>query len=114
MIGYRLSEPSFYYTVAVTDLVALRIELDNYIPGVDFQDPRLPADLNAGQRPIKLLVEAYSQNGKNDVWAFGGSYAFGFDWATSCTAVPSRRCGWRRRRWWPSAAEESIRPGLSR
>lgn len=85
MIGYRLSEPAFYYTVVVGEFVALeeglRIELENYIPGVDFQDPDLPADLNAGQRPIRLLIDAYRREG--DVWAYGGPFEAGFNWANA-------------------------------
>lgn len=86
IVAYRLSEPSFYYTVAVGEFVALdqglRIELENYIPGVDFQDPYLPADLNAGQRPMRVLIDAYRAGG-GGVWAFGGPFEAGFNWANA-------------------------------
>lgn len=85
LIGYRISEPAFYYTLAVGEFVALaeglRIELENYVPGVDFQDPYLPADLNAGQRPMRLLIDAYRAQG--DVWAYGGPFEAGFTWANA-------------------------------
>jgi hypothetical protein len=85
MIGYRISEPAFYYTLAVGEFVALdeglRIELENYIPGVDFQDAYLPADLNAGQRPIRVLIDAYRIDG--DLWAYGGPFEAGFNWANA-------------------------------
>jgi hypothetical protein len=86
MIGYRISEPAFFYTVVVGEFAVLeeglRIELENYIPGVDFQDPDLPADLNAGQRQMRLLIDAYRAEG-GGTFAYGGPFNLGFNWANA-------------------------------
>jgi hypothetical protein len=83
-LGFKLSEPEFIYVVTVTDFTeldqSLRIERANHIPGVDFPDPQLPADFNAAQRSMKLLLDARAGTEENPVFAYGGPYALGFTW----------------------------------
>lgn len=85
-IAYRMSEPGFVYTVSVmlpeTLSTGLAIERRHYIPGVDFQDPDLVSDLNAGNRPIRLLLDA--QRAAPEEFQFAGPFALGFTWG----AVP--------------------------
>lgn len=85
VIAYKVSEPDSLYVIGYTEFAplepALRIELQNYIPGADFEDSWLAADLNAGQRRMKLLLEGYRGDGANGLWAFGGPYDLGFTWA---------------------------------
>jgi hypothetical protein len=85
VVAYKHSEPQFIYIIQSTTFVALqpalRIELQNYIPGVDFQDPMLASDLNAGERRMKLLLDAYLENGSQVSWGFGGPFDLGFTWA---------------------------------
>ena len=49
-------------------------------PGQDFVDPNL-ANLNAGPRKIKFLLDAYRQTGNNRSYAFGGPFTQGFTWS---------------------------------
>jgi len=83
-IGYKLSEPGFVYIASYMDFVTLgsqfSIEREHYIPGVDFVDPDL-VGLNAGGRRVKFLLDAQTGSGANTVYAFGGPYSQGFNWA---------------------------------
>lgn len=87
ILGHKLSEPEVIYQVRYTDFTeldpGLRIELANYIPGVDFNDPRLVPDLDAGNRRMKLLLEANRTVGGNTTWAYGGPFELGFTWANA-------------------------------
>lgn len=84
-VGYKLTEPGFFYLMQMTDFVALddtlQIQLENYIPGVDFADPGLPPDLNAGQLRMKLLLDGYAAGGGTPNFALAGPFDLGFDWA---------------------------------
>ena len=83
-IGYKLNEPGFVYVLGYMDFVTIdtgvSIERKYYLPGQDFVDPNL-ANLNAGPRKIKFLLDAYLQNGSNRSYAFGGPFALGFTWS---------------------------------
>jgi hypothetical protein len=83
-VGFKLSEPEFFYVVQFTDFVTLddtlQIQLENYIPGVDFADPGLPPNLNAGQLRMKLLLDGYAA-GSTPNTALAGPFDLGFDWA---------------------------------
>lgn len=85
-IGYKLSEPGFAYVLSLMDFVTLtsgvRIERQHYIPGEDFIDPIL-VGLNAGQRSVKLLLDASLNVGPNTSYAFGGPFALGFKWSNA-------------------------------
>lgn len=89
IIGYKLGEPDSVYLVEHMDFVALqaglRIELQNYIPGVDFVDPSLPPNLNAGDRRMKLLLDANRDTEGTITWAFGGPFDLGFTWRDALT-----------------------------
>lgn len=85
VVGFKLNEPQFIYLIEYTEFTELaedlRIELDNYIPGSDFPDPMLLPDLNAGQRRMKLLLDANITNAGVTTFAFGGPFDLGFTWA---------------------------------
>jgi hypothetical protein len=87
ILAHKLSEPEFIYLIPYTGFVelaaALRIELANYIPGVDFNDSRLAPDLDAGNRRMKLLLEANRTVGGDTTWAYGGPFDLGFTWANA-------------------------------
>lgn len=84
-LGFKLSEPEFLYTVTYTDFVTLddqlQIQLENYIPGVDFPDPNLLPDFNAGQLRMKLLLDAQRTTGGTTTIALVGPFDLGFNWA---------------------------------
>lgn len=84
-VGFKLSEPNFLYIVSVTDFVALddqlQIQLENHIPGLDFPDPSLPANFNAAQLRMKLLLDAYTGVGATATFALAGPFDLGFNWA---------------------------------
>jgi len=86
-IGYKLTEPGFVYVISYMNFETLAsgfvVERQHYIPGTDFIDPNLPPDLNAGTRTIKLLLEATNGTGANTVFAFGGPFDLGFNWASA-------------------------------
>ena len=81
-IVYRLSEPGFVYTVSVMNFevlgAGLAIERRHYIPGVDFDDPDLVTDLDAANRPIRLLLDAQRLSPKE--FQFGGPFDLGYTW----------------------------------
>lgn len=81
--AYKLGEPQFMYLVDQMDFTTLQnstqIQLANYVPGVDFEDPFLPANLNAGSRRLKVMLDAYRVAG--NTFAFGGPFDLGFTWS---------------------------------
>lgn len=87
ILGHKIEEPDFIYQIrysTFTELdTGLRIELANYIPGVDFDDPRLGTSLDAGNRQMKLLLEADRTVSGNTTWAYGGPFETGFTWANA-------------------------------
>lgn len=87
ILGHKLSEPDFIYQIRYARFAeldpGLRIELANYIPNVDFTDPRLGPSLDAGNRQMKLLLEADRSVSGNTTWAYGGPFEAGFTWANA-------------------------------
>jgi len=57
-------------------LIGYLIEHKHYVPGTDFIDPALPANLNVGARKIKLLLDSSVHDGVNAV--FAGPLELGF------------------------------------
>jgi hypothetical protein len=87
ILGHKLSEPEVIFQIRYSSFTeldpGLRIELANYIPGVDFEDPRLGPDLDAGNRQMKLLLEADRTVSGNTIWAYGGPFEAGVTWANA-------------------------------
>ncbi len=81
-IAYRISEPGFVYIVKVMNAEVLgngfAIERRHYIPGEDFEDPDLVDDLDAANRPIRLLIDA--QRGNPAEFQFAGPFDLGYTW----------------------------------
>jgi len=82
-MGYKLSEPGYIYLIGYMDFEtitqSLLIQPENYVPGVDFNDPRLNADLDAGNRRIKFLLDAQRDGGSGVMqYAYGGPFEQGF------------------------------------
>ena len=91
-LAYKIDEPEYIYALGYAAFVDLdesaTISRRQYVPGVDFADPSLPEDLNAGSRPIRLIIDAsvsqgddYSQGGgREGSFAYGGPFEQGFTW----------------------------------
>ena len=86
-MGYKLSEPGYIYLIGYMDFETitsnLLIQPHNYVPGVDFNDPNLNADLDAGNRSIKFLLDAQAGTGGTAQYAYGGPFDQGFVWANA-------------------------------
>ncbi len=90
LLAYKIDEPDFIYTYKYMDFQTLDattfISRRNYVPGVSFSDPSLPANLDAGNRPLRLILDAsvgaaddYDNGGdRAGTFAYGGPYPLGF------------------------------------
>jgi len=84
--AYRMEDPDFRYLVEYVDFQELdsgfQIERQHYIPNSDFLDTSLPPDLNAGNRPMRFLLDAQRSDGQGGTeYAYGGPYPLGLRWA---------------------------------
>lgn len=84
--AYRLDEPDLRYLVEYVGFQRLDagflIERRHYIPNTDFLDSDLPADLEAGTRPMNFLLEGARSNGQGgSEFAYGGPYPLRLQWA---------------------------------
>lgn len=91
-LAYKMDEPEYIYALGYAPFVLLdesaSISRRQYVPGADFTDSSLPEDLNAGARPIRLVIDAsvaqgddYSQGGgREGTFAYGGPFDQGFTW----------------------------------
>jgi len=100
-LAYKIDEPEYIYALrymAAFAPLALNagISRANYIPGTDFIDPELPADLDAGNRQVRLILDASS--GRGDGYGTGGArppgaffyagpFALGFVWKNAQSFV---------------------------
>jgi hypothetical protein len=100
-LAYKIDEPEYIYALGYMEAFA-PLELDagisraNYIPGTDFVDPELPADLDAGNRPVRLILDASSGRGDGygtggtrppGAFSYAGPFALGFVWKNAQSFV---------------------------
>jgi hypothetical protein len=93
-LAYKIDEPEYIYALGYMEAFA-PLTLDasigraNYIPGTDFIDPELPPDLDAGNRPVRLILDASSGHGDGygtggerppGAFSYAGPFALGFVW----------------------------------
>lgn len=96
ILAYKLDEPEFIYALGYMDGFATltkgaSIVRAAFVPGVDFVDPDLPADLDVGNRPIRLILDASREDGagygiggaRTGQFAYGGPFDLGFLWRNS-------------------------------
>ncbi|MCK7594398.1 hypothetical protein [Pseudomarimonas salicorniae] len=99
-LAYKMDEPEYIYALGYAPFVVLDdsavIVRRAYIPGEDFSDAALPPDLDAGDRPVRLVLDAstaqgdgYSAGGARaqDAFAYGGPFDLGFTWRRAPTHV---------------------------
>ena len=94
IIAYKMDEPEYVYALGYMESFATLnlkagISRANLIAGEDFTDPDLPPDLNAGDRPVRLVLDAsidadegYGTGGARPKgeFAYGGPFDLGFTW----------------------------------
>lgn len=97
ILAYKLDEPEYIYALGyMTEFAPLElnasISRSNRVPGEDYVDPDLPADLNAGSRPVRLVLDASVQDGTGygiggtrpeGNFAYGGPFPLGFNWRSA-------------------------------
>jgi hypothetical protein len=92
-LAYKIDEPEYIYALGYMDVFeplqpSANITRANYVPGVDFVDPDLPANLDAGNRPVRLILDASNGDGggygtggtRTAEFAYGGPFDLGFLW----------------------------------
>ena len=93
-LAYKIDEPEYIYALGyMTAFAPLTLDAGisraNHVPGVDFMDPDLPADLDAGNRPVRLILDASAGRGDGygtggtrppDAFFYGGPFDLGFTW----------------------------------
>jgi hypothetical protein len=84
--AYRMEEPDVRYLVEYVDFQLLddgfQIERQHYIPNTDFLDSDLPPDLDAGNRPMRFLLDAQRDDGQGGTqFAYGGPFPLGMRWS---------------------------------
>lgn len=97
IIAYKMDEPEFVYALGYMKAFAslqgsASISRANLIPGVDYMDPELPPDLDAGERPVRLVLDASAGGGEGygtggpreaGTFAYGGPFDLGFTWSAA-------------------------------
>ncbi len=92
-LAYKIDEPEYIYALGYMDVfeplqASANITRANFVPGVDFVDPDLPANLDAGNRPVRLILDASNGDGggygiggtRKAEFAYGGPFDLGFLW----------------------------------
>ncbi len=92
-LAYKIDEPEYIYALGYMPAFeplqpSANITRANFVPGVDFIDPDLPANLDAGNRPVRLILDASNGDGsgygiggtRTAEFAYGGPFDLGFKW----------------------------------